>query len=336
MRIEQGFGRLNDQRELDARQQRQLLNAVESRSRNRNSGFRVAGRGMTVRAFQGIHLYDDGDLSGGGHGPGCCAGGGRRRRQLLRTRPAIFRRSHRGGTSGLAWRSRRCAVQTMPVPTMVGQTMAGQTMPVAATVGRRGVRRSTSVAMPSPAVRRRPSAARYLVQVMEGVLERAVKYAATQMNRRLQAVSPGCPPVEWRGPRAWSSGSMAMVSSSTLEVPAALRQTMSLDATRTNMPTTAPHSSRRSLRSAKANSGPAGKQRSEADTALKLIGAQDPSERSAWWSRLDRRSNAAVAGLPPVWRLRMSALVMRRRLPSLRPGWWYARRWWGATEAEPC
>jgi len=70
-----------------------------------------------------------------------------------------------------------------------------------------------------------PAKARYNVQVMEGVLERAVRYAASQMNRRLQAVSPDLLQLSGaaraRGFRLPGYGVFFDV-----DVPAALRHTM--------------------------------------------------------------------------------------------------------------
>lgn len=71
-----------------------------------------------------------------------------------------------------------------------------------------------------------PVKARYNVQVMEAVLERAVRYAAGQMNRRLQTVSPDLLQLSGaaraRGFRLPGYGVFFDV-----DVPAALRHTMS-------------------------------------------------------------------------------------------------------------
>lgn len=70
-----------------------------------------------------------------------------------------------------------------------------------------------------------PAKSRYLVQVMEGVLQSAVRYAAGQMNIKLQAVSPELLQLSGaaraRGFRLDGYGVFFDV-----EVPAALRQTM--------------------------------------------------------------------------------------------------------------
>jgi len=70
-----------------------------------------------------------------------------------------------------------------------------------------------------------PIKLRYNVQVMEAVLERAVRYAAGQMSRRLQAVSPDLlqlnGPARARGFRLPGYGVFFDV-----DVPAALRHTM--------------------------------------------------------------------------------------------------------------
>jgi hypothetical protein len=70
-----------------------------------------------------------------------------------------------------------------------------------------------------------PAKSRYLVQVMEGVLQSAVRYAAGQMNHKLQAVSPELLQLSGaaraRGFRLDGYGVFFDV-----EVPAALRQTM--------------------------------------------------------------------------------------------------------------
>jgi hypothetical protein len=70
-----------------------------------------------------------------------------------------------------------------------------------------------------------PAKSRYLVQVMEGVLQSAVRYAAGQMNLKLQAVSPELLQLSGaaraRGFRLDGYGVFFDV-----EVPAALRQTM--------------------------------------------------------------------------------------------------------------
>jgi hypothetical protein len=79
---------------------------------------------------------------------------------------------------------------------------------------------SSRVAEPVP-----PAKSRYLVQVMEGVLQSAVRYAAGQMNLKLQAVSPELLQLSGaaraRGFRLDGYGVFFDV-----EVPAALRQTM--------------------------------------------------------------------------------------------------------------
>jgi hypothetical protein len=70
-----------------------------------------------------------------------------------------------------------------------------------------------------------PAKARYSVQVMEGALERSVRFAASQMNRRLQAVSPDLIQLSGaaraRGFRLPGYGVFFDV-----DVPAALRHTM--------------------------------------------------------------------------------------------------------------
>jgi hypothetical protein len=70
-----------------------------------------------------------------------------------------------------------------------------------------------------------PAKSRYLVQIMEGVLQSAVRYAAGQMNLKLQAVSPELLQLSGaaraRGFRLDGYGVFFDV-----EVPAALRQTM--------------------------------------------------------------------------------------------------------------
>jgi hypothetical protein len=70
-----------------------------------------------------------------------------------------------------------------------------------------------------------PAKSRYLVQVMEGVLQSAVRYAAGQMNMKLQAVTPDLLQLSGaaraRGFRLDGNGVFFDV-----EVPAALRQTM--------------------------------------------------------------------------------------------------------------
>ncbi len=80
-------------------------------------------------------------------------------------------------------------------------------------------------AAPSPRHPIDPVKARYTVQVMESVLERAVKYAAGRMNNRLQAVSPDLLQLSGaaraRGFRLPGYGVFFDV-----DVPAALRHTM--------------------------------------------------------------------------------------------------------------
>jgi hypothetical protein len=114
-----------------------------------------------------------------------------------------------------------------------------------------------------------PVKARYFVQVMEGIFERAVRYAAGQMNRKLQAVSPELLQLSGaaraRGFRLDGYGVFFDI-----EVPAALRQTMGWTARlmqQQNDQTLEQAIS--SLR--RVTSELDGKRRSDADTALKLL-----------------------------------------------------------------
>lgn len=136
--------------------------------------------------------------------------------------------------------------------------------------------------------------ARYLVQVMEGVLERAVKYAATQMNRRLQAVSPDLLQLSGaaraRGFRLDGYGVFFDV-----EVPAALRQTMSWTFRSTLPNDHALDQALTALR--KANSALEGKQRSEADTALKLIELKVRPNDLPGSFAYDRRTTGSAASV---------------------------------------
>jgi hypothetical protein len=109
--------------------------------------------------------------------------------------------------------------------------------------------------------------ARYLVHVMEGVLENSVKYAATQMNRRLQAVSPDLLQLSGaaraRGFRLDGYGVFFDV-----EVPAALRQTMGWTM---RMMQNDPYVDQAISALRNVASGLDGKQKGDAENALKLI-----------------------------------------------------------------
>jgi hypothetical protein len=114
------------------------------------------------------------------------------------------------------------AVQAPAVP---GTPSPGNTAPVvpssgAIEPGAPGAPLSSRVMEPVA-----PAKSRYLVQVMEGVLQSAVRYAAGQMNLKLQAVSPELLQLSGaaraRGFRLDGYGVFFDV-----EVPAALRQTM--------------------------------------------------------------------------------------------------------------
>lgn len=121
-----------------------------------------------------------------------------------------------GGAAGTV---RVPATVPATVPTPGPADQSAQPMPSAPTAPptiSSGVR----VAEPLP-----PARSRYLVQVMEGVLQSAVRYAAAQMNTKLQAVSPDLLQLSGaaraRGFRLDGYGVFFDV-----EVPAALRQTM--------------------------------------------------------------------------------------------------------------
>jgi hypothetical protein len=117
------------------------------------------------------------------------------------------------------------ASQTPAGPAVSGPVVAPDAMspPVVqapAVPGVPGAPLSSRVMEPVP-----PAKSRYLVQVMEGVLQSAVRYAAGQMNLKLQAVSPELLQLSGaaraRGFRLDGYGVFFDV-----EVPAALRQTM--------------------------------------------------------------------------------------------------------------
>jgi hypothetical protein len=109
------------------------------------------------------------------------------------------------------------ASQTPAGPVPTPDTVAPATMQAPAGPGQP---LSSRVLEPVP-----PAKSRYLVQVMEGVLQSAVRYAAGQMNLKLQAVSPELLQLSGsaraRGFRLDGYGVFFDV-----EVPAALRQTM--------------------------------------------------------------------------------------------------------------
>jgi hypothetical protein len=113
-----------------------------------------------------------------------------------------------------------------------------------------------------------PVKARYNVQVMEGVLERAVRYAASQMNRRLQAVSPDLLQLSGaaraRGFRLPSYGVFFDV-----DVPAALRHTMGWTLRLMQQSDQNVQRALSALRQSVADMDP--KQRAQADIALKLL-----------------------------------------------------------------
>jgi hypothetical protein len=113
------------------------------------------------------------------------------------------------------------AGQTPAAPVAAPDPMAPPSVQAPATSpGVPGAALSSRVNEPVP-----PAKSRYLVQVMEGVLQSAVRYAAGQMNLKLQAVSPELLQLSGaaraRGFRLDGYGVFFDV-----EVPAALRQTM--------------------------------------------------------------------------------------------------------------
>jgi len=113
---------------------------------------------------------------------------------------------------------------TVAMPVVQGQAQEQgpqATLPPAASpVVPPAISAGVRVAEPLP-----PARSRYLVQVMEGVLQSAVRYAAAQMNTKLQAVTPDLLQLSGaaraRGFRLDGYGVFFDV-----EVPAALRQTM--------------------------------------------------------------------------------------------------------------
>jgi hypothetical protein len=113
-----------------------------------------------------------------------------------------------------------------------------------------------------------PVKARYNVQVMEGVLERAVRYAASQMNRRLQAVSPDLLQLSGaaraRGFRLPGYGVFFDV-----DVPAALRHTMGWTLRLMQQSDQNVQRALGALKQSVAEMDP--KQRAQADGALKLL-----------------------------------------------------------------
>jgi hypothetical protein len=116
------------------------------------------------------------------------------------------------------------APDPMAPPSVQAPATPGTAAPVpssgAISPGVPGAALSSRVMEPVP-----PAKSRYLVQVMEGVLQSAVRYAAGQMNLKLQAVSPELLQLSGaaraRGFRLDGYGVFFDV-----EVPAALRQTM--------------------------------------------------------------------------------------------------------------
>jgi hypothetical protein len=112
------------------------------------------------------------------------------------------------------------APATMQAPAVPGTAAPAVPSSGAATSGVPGAPLSSRVNEPV-----HPAKSRYLVQVMEGVLQSAVRYAAGQMNLKLQAVSPELLQLSGaaraRGFRLDGYGVFFDV-----EVPAALRQTM--------------------------------------------------------------------------------------------------------------
>jgi hypothetical protein len=113
-----------------------------------------------------------------------------------------------------------------------------------------------------------PAKSRYLVQVMEGVFQNAVRYAATEMNRKLQAVSPDLLQLSGaaraRGFRLDGYGVFFDV-----EVPAALRQTMGWTA---RMLQQQDQTLERAIVQLRRLMGELdGKRRLDAETALKLL-----------------------------------------------------------------
>jgi hypothetical protein len=117
------------------------------------------------------------------------------------------------------------APATMQAPAVPGVPNPGNSAPVVPSSG------ATAPGVPGAPLSSRvmepvhPAKSRYLVQVMEGVLQSAVRYAAGQMNLKLQAVSPELLQLSGaaraRGFRLDGYGVFFDV-----EVPAALRQTM--------------------------------------------------------------------------------------------------------------
>jgi hypothetical protein len=135
--------------------------------------------------------------------------------------------------------------------------------------------------------------ARYLVHVMEGVLENSVKYAATQMNRRLQAVSPDLLQLSGaaraRGFRLDGYGVFFDV-----EVPAALRQTMGWTM---RMMQNDPYVDQAISALRNVASGLEGKQKGDAENALKLIELRVRPNGQPYTPPSDRRNQPAAANV---------------------------------------
>jgi hypothetical protein len=140
-----------------------------------------------------------------------------------------------------------------------------------------------------------PAKSRYLVQVMEGVLQSAVRYAAGQMNLKLQAVSPELLQLSGaaraRGFRLDGYGVFFDV-----EVPAALRQTMGWTAKMMQQNDQTLDQAIVQLR--RLMNELEGKRRVDAETALRLVELRArPSLRGNPYGMGDRiAANAVQAG----------------------------------------
>jgi hypothetical protein len=162
---------------------------------------------------------------------------------------------------------------------------------------------SGAPAAPAPAPRQAlhaidPVKARYSVQVMESVLERAVKYAAGRMNTRLQAVSPDLLQLSGaaraRGFRLPGYGVFFDV-----DVPAALRHTMGWTMRLMQQSDQNVQRAVAELKQLMTAMDP--KQRAQAEIALKLIEMRfepAPRPRSITPPQEQRQPRPAVAEAP--------------------------------------
>lgn len=153
-----------------------------------------------------------------------------------------------------------------PSPVVAAPATPGQTPPATTAPsmpGMPGMPTSSRVLEPVA-----PAKSRYLVQVMEGVLQNAVRYAAGQMAMKLRAVSPDLLQLSGaaraRGFRLDGYGVFFDV-----EVPAALRQTMGWTARM--MQQNDQHLDQALQQLRRAMNELDGRRRLDAETALKLL-----------------------------------------------------------------